>query len=90
MAHFYGKLIGGIEKESTRRGTKRSGIITYCASWTGAVRCHAYIDGEGVDCVLVEKVCWQGAGEMIPLYDGPIGAVEKGQTEVFGSREVKP
>ena len=87
MAHFYGKLQGN-RRETTRTGSKVSGMVTYCASWTGAVRCYAYVSADGVDSIRVEKVCWKGTGEMIRLYDGPIGEVKEGQAEVFGSREI--
>ena len=46
---------------------------TYCASWRGAIRCNAYIDKDGTDCVRVEKTTWKGDGEYKLLYDGPIG-----------------
>ncbi len=87
MAHFYGTLKGSREITASRTGTPSSGIVTQCASWKGAVQCTAYIDEEGVDCVKVEKVYWQGCGEALLLYDGPIGGLQKGQTEVFGSRD---
>ncbi len=72
MSHFYG-TIKGTRGDSTRCGTKNSGMETFCASWAGAIRSFAYIDKEGVDCVIVEKVKWKGAGESVLLYDGPIG-----------------
>lgn len=76
MAHFYGIAASGGGK-STRCGTKDSGMETICASWQGAVRCEAYVDEEGRDCVRVEKMPWHGAGENRILYDGPIGKVEE-------------
>jgi len=82
MAHFYGTLQGNSAKAS-RCGTKSSGMETYCASWQGAVRCMAYGRSDGVDCVLVEKVRWEGAGENQVLYDGPIGEIDKRE----GSKE---
>lgn len=76
MSHFYGK-IQGMRGEATRTGSKSSGMVTYCASWKGAVRCEAYVNEAGVDYVLVSKVPWQGAGEQETLYDGPIGGEQK-------------
>ena len=72
MAHLYGKVQnnGG---EVTRCGTKKTGMKTTCASWAGAVQCTAYVDSEGVDYVLVQKILWEGAGVCRILYDGPIG-----------------
>lgn len=75
MSHFYGTVQGN-RGEATRRGSKASGMETYCASWSGAVRCFAYVNADGVDCVRVEKTTWptwRGAGEFKLLYDGPIG-----------------
>lgn len=72
MSHFYGTLQGN-RGEATRCGTKSSRMETYCASWDGAIRCCAYVNPEGVDCVRVEMTTWHGAGENVLLYDGPIG-----------------
>jgi len=72
MSHFYGTIQGN-RGEATRGGSKASGMTTYCASWKGAIRCEAYINDEGVDCVEVTKTQWQGYGENKVLYDGPIG-----------------
>ena len=72
MAYFYGTTRGN-RGEATRCGSRKSGIVTHCASHKGAIRCYAYVDVNGVDCVLVEKVRWQGAGGNWILHDGPIG-----------------
>ena len=45
MAHFYGTLQGARGK-GTRTGNKSSGMVTECASWTGAVRCRAFYNEE--------------------------------------------
>jgi hypothetical protein len=77
MSHFYGTLQGS-RGEGTRGGTKQSGMVTYCASWEGAVRCEARHDKEtGKDMVRVEKVPWHGAGESKLLYYGLIGKSEE-------------
>jgi hypothetical protein len=62
MSHFYG-TVKGARGEATRCGSKNSGMETYCASWCGAIRCMAYIDEKGKDCVRVSKETWQGIGE---------------------------
>ncbi len=72
MSHFYGKLQSA-RGEATRTGSKNSGMTTYCASWAGAVRCQAYVDADGQDRIVVDKVLWQGTGESRILYNGPIG-----------------
>ena len=69
MARFMGTVQGG------RGLTSRCGHIgmeTYCASWAGAVRCKAYVNDDGTDCVRVELTPWEGAGTYRLLYDGPI------------------
>ena len=73
MSHFYGTLQGN-RREETRCGSKNSGMKTYCASFDGAVTCHAYYDEEkGCDMVRVEKTTWLGKGENKLLYQGVIG-----------------
>jgi hypothetical protein len=71
MAHFYGTAEGNRGK-ATRCGSKNSGMVTYCASWKGAVKCTAY-DNNGVDWIRVEQTPWQGVGVHKLLYEGPIG-----------------
>ena len=74
MSHFYGTVQGN-RGEASRAGSKRSGMTTYCASWNGAVRCYAYTNEEGIDCVIVMLMPWHGQG-VYPnkvLYRGPIG-----------------
>lgn len=76
MSHFYGTLNGN-RGEATRRGNKESGMLTFCASWNGAIRCHAYVKrnerGEETDYVRISMTTWHGAGEVVLIYDGPIG-----------------
>jgi len=71
MSHFYGTLQGG-RGETTRGGTKSSGLETYTASYAGAVRVKAYVK-DGVDYALVQLAKWEGMGIHAVLYDGPIG-----------------
>ena len=92
MAHFYGTLNGKNRKQSTQQGTRESGMVTHCASWAGCVKCTTYIrhiGDEEVDCVLVEKDLWEGHGEKLVLYDGPIGEFRGKGYEEFGKRSRK-
>ena len=74
MSHFYGTLNGN-RGEATRCGSKGSGLTTYCASWSGAVVCHAWHDEQtGTDMVRVELAPWRGVGVHRQLYSGPIDA----------------
>ena len=75
MSHFYATAQGN-RGEATRAGSKASGMTTYTASWKGAIRCYAYVDDEGRDCVKIIKTKWKGAGENKLLYDGLIGKEE--------------
>lgn len=72
MAHFYGTVNGQAKTTATRCGSKKSGLVTCCASWRGAIRCEAY-DKDGKDWVIVRKIPWHSCGESKLLYDGPIG-----------------
>lgn len=76
MSYFYGTL-QGMGGESTCIGSKKSGLVTHCASQKGAVMCRAYVNIDGVDFVSIRKVIWYGAGESEALYDGPIGKDSK-------------
>jgi hypothetical protein len=82
MAHFYGVLQGS-RGAATRCGTKGSGMVTTCASWTGAIKCRAYQKHRGglgplEDWVEVCMVPWHGAGTTATIYDGPIGEFANG------------
>jgi hypothetical protein len=72
MGHFYGTVQGN-RGEASRMGSKNSGMETYCASWKGAIRCFAYVNSDGKDCIRVEMTSWRGVGEYKLLYDGLIG-----------------
>ena len=72
MAHFYGTL-KGTRGEATRCGGKGSGLVTYAASWEGAVRVDLSHDPvTGRDRARVTLTPWQGRGTERLLYDGPI------------------
>lgn len=70
MAHFYGKLDGS-RGQATRCGTKKSGMQTVAASWSGAVRVTLY-EHEGEDRVIVSLIPWHGHGTDRQLYEGPV------------------
>ncbi len=72
MARFHGTLDGYAKNQKTTCGSKSSGLVTYCASHSGAVRCQAYVDAFGVDKIVVEISPWEGSGSHELLYDGPI------------------
>ncbi len=72
MSHYYGSLEGSRGK-ATRCGTKRSGLITHAAAWSGAVRVELWHDvGTCRDWALVELVPWHGVGITRELYRGPV------------------
>lgn len=72
MAHFYGTLEGG-RGQTTRCGTKNSGVTVVGASWNGAVRTSLWFDEENdTDMVEVSLVPWQGVGSSRILYHGPV------------------
>ena len=73
MSHFYGTVNGTAKTQATRQGSKTSGLLTVCASHEGAIKCDAYVNNHGIDCVEVRKTTWNGRGDQILLYDGPIG-----------------
>ena len=71
MSRFYG-VVRGNRGEATRGGSARSGMTTYCASWSGAICCRAYINQDEEDCVRVTSVDWPSKGTRTVLYDGPM------------------
>ena len=77
MAHFYVTAQGG-KGETSRCGTKQSGIRSTIASWEGAVKVEVWHDVErNEDWVSVWLCAWHGAGAVpaITLYDGPISGI---------------
>lgn len=77
MAHWYGEVQGS-RGPAHRLGGKEGGVRTHCASWSGAVTCHGYVDDDGTDCVIVRLTTHggQGCSPSVVLYDGPIGHYE--------------
>ena len=70
MARFYG-TVRGFKKSITKQGSKSSGLITHCKSSDGSVRCEAYVNENGVDCVIVNLIPGVDKEEYQLLYDGP-------------------
>ena len=63
MSHFYGTLDGMARTTATRRGNKNSGITTYAAGWSGAIRVTVWHDDDtGKDKFCVDLVPWQSSG----------------------------
>jgi hypothetical protein len=64
MSHFYGTVDGKRQKsEATRRGFKDSGLTTFAAGWSGAVRVDIRHDSEtGKDIFEVSLVPWRNSG----------------------------
>lgn len=76
MSHFYGTLKGN-RGEATRGGSKKSGIVSYTASWKGAVRVNLFFNEiTGQDEANVSLVPWHGTGTIRPLYHGPVSGEE--------------
>lgn len=76
MSHFYGTVEGQAQTTATRRGSKKSGLVTHAASWDGAVRVQAYYNEyHKEDWVRVWLTTWHGSGVQpdVCLYHGPLG-----------------
>jgi hypothetical protein len=69
MSKFYGTVHGAGKTPATRRG--HSSIVTYAASWDGAVRTEVY-EKDGVAFARVSLSKWHGRGIERELYHGPI------------------
>ena len=73
MSHFYGTIQGN-RGETTRGGSKDSGLTTFAASWKGAVRVDVFVNQDtGEDVARVALVPWRGRGINRILYEGPVG-----------------
>ena len=72
MSHFYG-VLGGSRGEATRCGTKKSGLVTYAASWDGAIRTHVWHDHQiSKDRYEVWEAPWKGVGNSKLIAKGVI------------------
>jgi hypothetical protein len=70
MSHFYATMQGN-RGQGSRCGTKASGLVTYTASWEGAVKV-VLEEHDGVDYATVKLVPWYGEGTEQVLYRGPV------------------
>jgi len=62
MSHFYGTLQGN-RGETTRCGTKNSGITIYAAGWGGAIRVDvSHDERDDTDSYEVYLVPWHSSG----------------------------
>ena len=76
MSHFYGTLQGS-RGEATRCGTKNSGLVTYAAGWSGAVRTHVWHDTQiHRDRYEVWEAPWKGIGTSKLLAKGVFNSEE--------------
>ncbi len=46
------------------------------------MRCYAYVDREGINCISVYLVPWQGNGITRCLYDGPFCPLEPEEEKI--------
>ena len=70
MSHFYGTVQGN-RGQTTRCGSKNSGLETVAASYQGAV-CTTLNEHNGEDWAKIEFIPWEGAGVSHVLYEGPL------------------
>ena len=73
MAYFYG-TIQGTGKDVTKRSGKLTGLVTYAASFNGAIQVDLIYDEKtGKDIVIIEQIPWIGKGKQRILYKGILG-----------------
>lgn len=77
MAHFYG-VMQGQASETTKLGSKMSGLNMDAAGWEGSVHVRLNVR-DGRDYAVVSLRPWRGVGENLLLYDGPISGPTEGQ-----------
>ncbi len=77
MSHFYGTMTGG-RGQSTRCGSKLSGLTVVAASWCGAIEVEVRHDKlSDLDMATVRMVPWHGRGERYQLFEGPVGIMPR-------------
>ena len=77
MSHFYGTMTGG-RGQSTRCGSKLSGLTVVAASWCGAIEVEVRHDKlSALDMATVRMVPWHGRGERYQLFEGPVGIMPR-------------
>lgn len=76
MAHFRG-IVRGSRSETSRFGSKDSGLRTVAATWAGAVEVRLY-EHDGEDWAQVSLIHWNGGGVERILYNGPVNGAPPG------------
>ena len=72
MSHYYGTLQGN-RGEATRQGTKKSGIATNTACWTGTIQTRLWYDDDtDTDHVMIEVRGWPYGEYAGTIYNGTI------------------
>lgn len=68
MSHFYGQVHGTSRTSASRRGDRKNGLETNCASWSGSVTVRARYDkGSDANVFEVEHEPWKGAGKRVEV-----------------------
>lgn len=68
MSHFYGQVHGTSKTSASRRGDRKNGLETNCASWSGSVTVRARYDAAKDSNVFeVEHEPWRGAGKRVEV-----------------------
>jgi len=71
MSHFYGSLTGQSKTNTTRRGSKNSGISCQLASWSQSLQLSIWHNEETEeDHYLLEFIPWQGQGKRQEITSG--------------------
>src|SRR3990172_10173183 len=85
MSHFYGTVEGQAQTTASRRGSIKTGVTTYAAGWSGAIRVAVWhSDTDGKDWYSVSLVPWQSSGgRTIQLAEGILDAKSVGGTTLL-------
>lgn len=68
MSHFYGQVHGTSRTSASRRGDRKNGLETNCASWDGSVTVRARYDKErDANVFEVEHEPWKGSGKRVEV-----------------------
>ena len=72
MAHFYGTLQGN-RGRATRCATKKSGLVTQAASYSGAIEVQITHERDGLDHFSITEIPWHGRGIYREIASGILG-----------------
>lgn len=70
MSTFYGVVSGQAKNNATRRGNKRSGLVTQAATWRGAVEVSLDCDEAGNLRYRIRETPWHGHGKYKEIAEG--------------------